>query len=278
MRIACRTAVFALALSVMSLFGLFAQAKPDASRIISSLSGTWQEDQTKRKLGSTPGLRFRSTASGGLEELRGPETNPMVQSVKLDGKSYDMEGGNSMIWKQIDANTYERKTALNGKPLSVRRIRLSEDGKTLTEDAERLSLHGFSQKRTTEYRRDSGNGKGLVGTWRLVKAHDDVPVDMKYEAAGSNAVNVTSQMGQTHTLFFDGRTSPIKGPNVIPGMVISAKQIDDHTIETTTTREGVTAGTARIALSDGGKVMTVTNRAAGSGSSREPSVMVFTKR
>ena len=198
--------------------------------------------------------------------------------MKLDGKSYDMESGNSMIWKQIDANTYERKTALNGKPLSVRRIRLSEDGKTLTEDTERLSLDGFSQKRKTEYRRDSGNGKGLVGTWRVLKAHDDVPVEVKYEAAGPNAVKVTNRMGQTHTLFFDGRTSPMTGASVIPGMVISAKQIDGHTMETTTVRGGVTAGTARIVLSDGGKVMTVTNTPAGSGSSREPSVVVFTKR
>ena len=90
-----------------------------------------------------------------------------------------MESGNSMIWKQIDANTYERKTALNGKP------------------------------------------------------------------------------------------------SVIPGM---AKQIDGHTMETATTRGDVTAVTARIVLSDGGKVMTVTNTPAGSGSSREPSVVVFTKR
>ena len=128
MRIASKTAAFALVLSTVTSLSLDAQTKPDTSQLISSLSGTWREDQTKRKFGSLPGLRFRTTASGGLEELRGPEANPMVQPVRLDGKSYEMEGGNAMTWKQIDANTFERKTALNGKPTSVRHIRISDDG------------------------------------------------------------------------------------------------------------------------------------------------------
>ena len=61
-----------------------------------------------------------------------------------------------MVWKQIDANTFERRTALNGKPLSVRRIRISDDGKTLTEESERFSLDGQTLKRTAQYQEGVG--------------------------------------------------------------------------------------------------------------------------
>ena len=167
MRIAYKAA-FAAALATMSTFSLCAETKPE-TQLISSLSGTWKEDQTKRKLGSGPGLRFRTNAEGGLEELRGPEANPMVQPVKLDGKSHAMETGHSMVWKQIDANTFERRTAHNGKPLSFRNIRISGDGKTLTEESERFSPDGKSVKSTAQYRREAADGKDLIGTWRILK-------------------------------------------------------------------------------------------------------------
>lgn len=277
MRIACKAAAFALTLSTMTPLSLDAQTKPDASQLISALSGTWKEDQAKRKFGSTPGLRFRTTASGGLEELRGPEATPMVQDVKLDGKSYEMESGNSMIWKQIDANTFERKTAHNSKPMSVRHIRISDDGKTLTEDSERFSVDGSSRKNTAEYRRETGSGKGLAGTWRIIKMQGE-SIDIKYEPVGKDAVKVTNPIGQSYMLFFDGKTSPVTGGNVIPGMAISAKQIDGHTMETTSTRGGVKAATSRIVLSEGNKVMTVTTTPAAPNSGREPSVVVFAKK
>ena len=268
---------FAAALATMSTFSLCAETKPE-TQLISSLSGTWKEDQTKRKLGSTPGLRFRTNAEGGLEELRGPEARPMVQPVKLDGKSYAMEGGNTMIWKQVDANAFERRTALNGKPMSVRYLRISGDGKILTEESERFSHDGKSMKQTAQFRKESADGKGLLGTWRLLKVQDSEPAEVRYAPDGPGALRVTGRMGSTHTLFFDGKTSPIEGANVIPGMKISVKAIDGNTMETTTTREGVRANNAHIVLSEGGKVMTVTTTGAGAESSREPSVVVFNKQ
>ena len=277
MRIALRTSAMPLTLAAMSALGLYGQTKPDTGKLVSSLSGNWKEDQSQRKLGSAGGLHFRTTASGGLEELRGPEARPMVQSVKLDGKSYDMEGGNSMIWKQIDANSFERRTALKGKLLSVRRIRISNDGKTLLEESERHAMDGRVMKATADFSRTSGDAQGLAGKWQLVKVRNSEPLEVKYEAAGPNAMKVTGGLGQSYTLAF-GKTSAITGPNVVPGMTIAAAAVDDHTIETTTTREGVTAAKARIVLSDGGKVMTVTTTPAGADSSRRPSVIVYKKQ
>jgi hypothetical protein len=52
-------AAFTAALATMSTFSLCAETKPE-TQLTSSLSGTWKEDQTKRKLGSGPGLRFKN--------------------------------------------------------------------------------------------------------------------------------------------------------------------------------------------------------------------------
>jgi hypothetical protein len=56
---------------------------------------------------------------------------------------------------------------------------------------------------------------------------------------------------------FDGKTSRIVGAGAIAGRIVSAVVIDGNTIETTTSREGRDAGKSRIALSNDGKVMTV---------------------
>jgi hypothetical protein len=202
----------------------------------------------------------------------------MVQPVNLDGKAYPMDSGNSIMWKKIDANTFERRTSLNGKELSVRKIHISPDGKSLSEEFVRYTLDGKSDKRTSEYTRTSGEGKGLAGTWSLKKTSNTDPAEVRYEPAGQNAVKMTSRMGVSQTLFFDGKASPVTGASVIPNMMVSAKIIDANTVEMTSTREGVKASTARMVISDGGKRMTVTSTGTGPESSREPSVTVFEKQ
>src|SRR5436190_9027096 len=95
-------------------FALASAAVPllaaDSSAIISKFVGTWRGNETKRKIGSGFNLRFRSAASGGMEELRGPEARPLVQPVKFGTKPYGIDNSKNMIaWKQIDANHFERK-------------------------------------------------------------------------------------------------------------------------------------------------------------------------
>ncbi|MEP6538676.1 MAG: hypothetical protein ABJF23_25285 [Bryobacteraceae bacterium] len=278
MRILVGMSVVALAVSTVAVPSLNGQSKSNAGELIALLSGTWKEDQSKRQLGAGTSLRFRTTASGQLEELRGPVSRPMVQPVRLDGKTYDMESGNTITWKQIGANEYERRTALNGKLLSVRRIRISGDGKTLTEESQRNSLEGKTNTRMAEYGRASGEAKGLAGTWDIRSANDSQPAEMTYQRAGENALKVNAALGQTYTLTFDGKPATVTGASVIPNMMISGKYIDSHTLETTSTREGVAAGKSDITLSRDGKTMTVTTTAAGPESSRRPSVTVFYKQ
>src|SRR4051812_10485820 len=60
--------------SAMLSVGVMAGAQANGSAALTSrFFGTWQEDVSKRTVGSSPSLRFRRSANGGIEELRGPE-------------------------------------------------------------------------------------------------------------------------------------------------------------------------------------------------------------
>src|SRR2546421_10621952 len=106
--------------------------------VIPRLSGTWKEDVSKRQIGSERHLVFRRSAGGTLEELRGADLRPLVQPVNFTGKPYtfDPASKNTIAWTQRDASTFERAIYNEGRLLNTRRIHLSSDNKTLTEDTE----------------------------------------------------------------------------------------------------------------------------------------------
>jgi hypothetical protein len=95
--------------------------------------GTWRENEAKRQMGSGVPLRFQRSASGATEELRGPEGKPLVQPVRFGNKAYAVDNSrNTIEWRQADANHFERRIYQDGNLLTIRRIAISVDGKTLT--------------------------------------------------------------------------------------------------------------------------------------------------
>ena len=109
-------------------------------------------------------LRFQKTADGGLEEVRGPEAKPLVQPVKFGPKPYAIDGCvNTIEWKQIDSRHFERKIFNKGKLQNIRRIEISEDGKTLTQVTESTPTGGKRSTTTVTNDRVSGGPEGLAG-------------------------------------------------------------------------------------------------------------------
>jgi len=74
----------------------------------------------------------------------------------------------------------------------------------------------------------------------------------------------------------DGKPVLASGPAVIP-MMISAKQLDDSTIETTHSRDGTVVGKTILKVSADGKTLYQTTTSIGSNTKQEPSVRVFQK-
>jgi hypothetical protein len=256
----------------------FAQAPAPNAAALGKFTGTWKENESKRKMSPSASLKFRRDAEGNLEELRGSEAHPVVQSVRFDGKPHDVGAlKNRIAWKQIDKNHFERSLFSNGKLVTTRRIQISEDGKTLTEETERTLTDGKNAVITAQFRRTTGEPQGLAAVWQPVSYHSTIPQQMKFEAT-RDRLKVSTDTGLTFAAALDGKPVAVTGPSVSSGRMIALKQVDSQTIETAESREGVSTSKGAISISADGKVMTLTEVDLASGASREPSVTVLEKQ
>ena len=270
--------------AVLGLVGvsLIAQSKPQApssGSTIGKFVGTWKEDLSRRK-GSFQMLTFRRNANGVLEELRGSELRPLVQPVNFTGKPYAIDDSkNTIAWKQIDSNRFERAIYSANRHLSTRRIQLSADGKILTEETEAIGPKGEKIISTTVFRRASGDS-GLVGLWKPESTKTDTPQEVVYEAVGSNGLKVTTRSGNSNTVtaMLDSKPVPVVGDAVISGTMAAVRQVDVSTLEFTNSREGTATGKSIRVVSPDGKTLTVTNTQLGPNASKEPQVSVYLKQ
>lgn len=277
--------MFYRALVVAALLFPFATASPslaqtkDQASGVARFRGTWKEDVSKRKIGSIQTLVFRRNGNGGIEELRGSELKPLVQPVNFTGKPYSYEptSKNTIAWRQIDSNNFERDLFNAGKLLYTRRLRLSADGQTLTEATELMTAAGKGTN-TVVYRRTAGD-QGLVGRWNPQSFKTDLPPQMIIEAASANGLKITStNIDSTITVAMDNKPVPVVGLAIIPNSMVAARQTDPSTLEFTNSREGVETGKTVRTLSADGKTMTVTSTELGSAAGKEPFVQVYVKQ
>lgn len=265
-----------LGLSILFLFLSLASAATAAS--LDKFTGTWKENESKRKLGPLVALKFRLDAKGNLEELRGADARPLVQPVRFGAKAYTIDNSdNSIAWKQIDKTHFERTLFAAGKVLTVRHIKISDDGKTLTEVTDLTLTNGRKDVTTIEYHRTKGDGPGLPGVWQAVSLHSTIPAEIKYEAMGDH-LKMLDDRGVTFNVGLDGKPVEVTGPGVISGTMVAMKQSDPQTLEMAQSRQGVATGKTTMSISADGKVMTVTAINLAPDASHEPSVTVFDKQ
>ena len=257
----------------------FGQSSSTPASVLSRFAGTWKENEAKAKLGSVPGLRFRAGASGGLEEVRGSDAAPVIEPVHFDGKQQDIDSGKAtIVWKQSGPDKFERQSSEGGQLVATRRITISNGGKTLTEETERKRTDGNTLLLTMVYSRSSGEGSGLAGTWKAESRHTNLPAQSTVTVVGTNSLKFVNQVGLTYTAALDNKPVPESGPGVISGTMIAFRQIDDYTLATSSSRNGVVTGTGTIKISPDGKVKTITTMNVGPNASKEPSVTVSDKQ
>jgi hypothetical protein len=245
--------------------------------VASRFAGNWVEDLSQRKTGAERSLTFRNGADG-LEELRGSYTRPLVESVRFGTAPYAFgEPNATMEWKQLGDGRFERTMTENGKPIEIREITVSPDGKTLTEISERNLADGKRSTTTIVYARASGSAQNLEGVWKTQTLRSDTPFKMSIQAVGST-LKVSTGAGATYVLTFDGKPAAVTGPVLISGTTSTGKIVSDGVIEIASARLGTPAGTATWTLSADGKSLTTSFMALGPDASKEPSVSVYLKQ
>lgn len=255
-----------------------AQGAGSAS-VIQRFTGTWREDVSQQKIGAMAHLRFQRDSKGALQEVRGSDARPAYQDVVFDGKPHPLpDSSDTITWKQHSPSSFERVYTDKGGVLTTRRMQVTADGKSLTHKVVRRLADGRSAEDTIVYQRTTGDAQGLVGRWKPQSFKTSVPGGFTYEVAGTNGLKWTNLTGVTWTGALDGKPMPVVGPGTLPGSRRAAKVLDDHTIEFTNSREGVTTGKAVSAVSRDGKTLTTTITTVGPNASTEPSVNVYVKQ
>jgi hypothetical protein len=247
------------------------------ARALDKFVGSWKEDPSKRAVeaGIRYPLRFQASKDGGLEELRGPESGPTAQLVQFDGKPHTLPSGNTSIWRQVDANTFEQVRSDAKGVVATRRLTVSSDGKTLTE-----VIESRNDRTKATYRRASGAAQGLSGRWEPTSVESNANFDLKIEAVGSNSLRFSSSNAPSYELVLDGEARQVHGA-ATPAMratTTSAKLLTDNSLEVREFRNKTEAIRSVYVVAADGKLMmmTVTNLAAGPNS--KPSVFVVVKQ
>ncbi len=255
-----------------------AQAVTTPAGVSSRFIGTWKENESRRNLGSTPVLQFQTNADGALEELRGGPA-PFTQVVHLNGLPYEVNPSDTVTWKQTGSGRFERQSVLRGQLSSIRRITISNGGNTLTEETER-HLPDRTALITAVYARTSGTGAGLAGSWTLKSLKSDKPEQIVLSGLAMNTLQYTnSTTGVTYTATLDNRPVPVTGPGVAAGSTIALlRQLDDYTIVSTLSRNGVVTSNGLITISPDGKVMTTTTTNVGGRGGSSTSIRVWEKQ
>jgi hypothetical protein len=249
----------------------------DSSPLLQRLVGTWRINEAKMQVGSGDlGLLFRVGAQGNLEERRGSDVVPLWEPVHFDGKPYPVgDGKDTIVWKRADKSHFERTSFEAGKLILTRRLSISPDGKTLTEENETTMTNGRQQIITTTYQRPGGEAQGLAGTWKTISVHDSVPSEATFEAAGPNRIKMTTSSGGTLTAALDNKPVPFTGPGMITGTMAAWRQVDANTLKIVSSRDGVPMNEITIVISPDGKTMkrTIVNLAPNA--SHEPTIQAW---
>ena len=242
-----------------------------------AFAGTWQENPAKshRAISSALTYTFAEEADGFVTIVRGGIQ--LRDRVRFDGKDYPTPGmaGRTVSWTNIDGKTYETTIKKDGVLLGRGKWTLSDGGKRLTQETVPTRADGQNDTNIIEYRRESGEGNSLIGTWKPVSSRSVVPDLFTVTATQSGELKVFYPKNQSSYLMrLDGKEYPLT--NAPPEMTSSAEAIGQRTLRRTTFGQHTRVSEVVIAVSADGKTLTTTFQM--SGSPNEPSVTVYEKQ
>lgn len=153
--------------------------------------------------------------------------------------------------------------------------KLSQDGKTLTDDFTSTNPNGSKSNVVFVYDRKAG-GPGFAGTWVSTRqTMNPVPVLRIQAYEGDGLSLISSSEGTTTNVKFDGKDYPMQGPNGPLGLNSSVRQVDERTLELTDKVKDKVVRTRKLNLSSDSKTLSMTVRTPGQD---EPNILVFERQ
>jgi hypothetical protein len=223
-----------------------------------SMIGKWKFDPDKSQL---TGLQYQIEDAGGGQYrfIFGDD----VETLTLDGKGHVTKFGDTWSIKATGPSSWESTNMRDGKVTNKSKWSISEDGQTFTSTDEDMRPDGSTGRSEATLKRTAGTS-GLAGSWESasVKVLSPTTIEFaKWQGDGYSRISPTYKERLDFKL--DGKEYAPAGPRVAKGTTVSAKKIDDHSIELTYKLKGKTIETDKWELSADGKTLTQTVTYAG---------------
>ena len=230
--------------------------------------GTWKVDYSKSHItGNT--ISFTPEANGKVRVTQ----NNRSYSFKPDGSAATNSMGETEHWTRLDNNNWKTVTR-DGSENVTDMLKVSDDGKTLTDTATGTKPNGDAINATSTYTR-TAPGKGLFGTWKNTKNSNSSPNSAQIEANGENGIiwNIP-EIKASVKLNFDGKEVAPTGPTVPHGLTLAATKTGPRSFKLVEKMNGKLLWTGHFSVSPDGKTLTEYGRAPGAAA---PEKLVYQK-
>jgi len=203
-----------------------------------------------------------------------------VQSVDANKYAFDFGGGDETIVidgtdqpgisgttlaVSSDGPDWKVVRKKDGSVVISARWKLSQDGKTLSDDYTEFAPDGQVSIHATYLYQRTAYGPGFAGTWEgtiaMASTQSSTLQIRPYDKDGLSFAYVTAQV--TRNLKFDGKEYPVVGHGAAEGATSAARWVDDHTLEVTDKTKGTITRIHQLELSRDHKTVTQTAHPVG---------------
>ena len=238
-----------------------------------SFVGDWKLNPSKSKVTDVMKVENLGGNKYAIDFGGGPE------KIAADGTDQNGVYG-TMLSVTVEApNSWRVVRKKDGRTMLTGIWKLSPDGNTLNDHYTEFGENGSPSTVDYVYQRTAAGagfaGAGFAGTWE-----SPMPVDSAfvlqvrpYEGDGFSFINAAEK--DTRNLKFDGKDYPDTGRGVAEGSTLSARRVNERTLEITYKVKGKTTRTAQIELSPDLKTLTRTVHPVGQ---RDPNIFVFERQ
>ena len=188
----------------LALCALAAAADP-------TYAGKWKMNTAKSNFGEST-ITYEAAPGGAMKMTMDGQSFTFT----TDGKEVTTPWATTQSVKAVDAKTWDLTEKVGGKVSMTSRMKLSDDGKTLTMAGKRTKNDGSSSDETMTLTRVTG-GPGLPGKWKMKNMNVSSPELLTLTAKGPDAVLVdVGNGGSVCDAKTDGKDYPVKG-SLLPG-------------------------------------------------------------
>lgn len=234
--------------------------------------GTWKLNKAKSHF---TGQTFTySKNANGLDHF---SDGAMEYDFTANGIDYPIFGGATESWTASGPNAWTVTDKQNGNVITVTKVELSKDCRTMKTETTGTRPDGSSIKDQNTYSKTKPAEGCLEGTWKSVKVVDSSPGGWIISQPSPDEWKwEIPDWKETVTGKADGSDLTVNGPTVVSGLTVAMKQDGPRKMTYTVKQNGKVLSQSEQVLSPNGKTLTDTSWVPGK--ENEKQIWVYEKQ